>query len=103
MSSSHLGCKASLWQLVGCRWVFFHCDVVLFEPHWVHFALESSVEGYLVPMWGWRGFGSLLRNGHFCHVDDWLGSENGVKKCRGFPLSYCSKDVQKSIMDSWVG
>ena len=21
----------------------------------------------------------------------------------GFPLSYCSKDVQKSIMDSWVG
>ena len=24
------------------------------------------------------------------------------KKVGGFPLRYCSKDVQKSVMDSWV-
>jgi hypothetical protein len=38
----------------GCHRVFFHCDMALFEPCQVWFTLESLVEGYPVPTWGWR-------------------------------------------------
>jgi len=70
MSLSHLRCKVSLQQLVGCRQVFFRCDVASAEPCQVQVVLESSVEGYPVPMQGWRSFGSLLHSGHFRHVVD---------------------------------
>ena len=40
--SSHLWYEASLWQLVGCCRVLFHCDVALLEPHWVCLMPMSS-------------------------------------------------------------
>jgi len=46
-------------------------------------------------VWHRCGFGSLFCNGHFCHVGDWLGSENGVKKCRGVPFELLQQGCAK--------